>query len=192
MLKRFLLQWLKAQGQKANCEAQNNLFMKELKVLNRRSSLKTQEILIPHLAVGLWDIYNKHVYFEIVDNDIFMFLLSKLLSYNPLWSWVLLKMCQGYGCSYLSTSKWCNDQRRAKFYDPFKVFENDIKRRLQRFLKVRRVFFSFCEPVLTLLNCDRCQFLHSASRQIQSMRFLCPINPLVAQVADQSSWTSLK
>lgn len=101
-----------------------------VKVFINRSTLKTQEILIHHLAVGLCDIYNKRVYFEIVDNDIFMFLLSKLPSYNPLWSWVLLKMCQGYGCSYLSSSKWYNDQRRAKFYDPFKVFENDTKWRL--------------------------------------------------------------
>lgn len=126
----FLFQWRKAQGQKANCGARNNLFVKELKVFIRRSTLKTQEILIHHLAVGLCDISNKHVYFEIVDNDIFMFLLSKLPSYNPLWSWVLLKMCQGYGCSYFSTSRWYNDQRRAEFYDPFKVFENDIKWRL--------------------------------------------------------------
>lgn len=126
----FLFQWLKAQGQKANCGAWNNLSMKELKVFIKRSTLKTQEILIHHLAVGLCDIYNKRVYFEIVDNDIFMFLLSKLPSYNRLWSWVLLKMCQGYDCSYLSTSKWYNDQTRAKFYDPFKVFENDIKWRL--------------------------------------------------------------
>ena len=107
----------------------NNLFMKELKYSSTEALWKRQ-IRIHHLAVGLCDIYNKRVYFGIVDNDIFMFLLSKLPSYNPLWSWVLLKMCLGYGCSYLSSSKWYNDQRRAKFYDPFKVFENDTKWRL--------------------------------------------------------------
>lgn len=65
---------------RANCGVRNNLFMKELKVFIKRSTLQTQEILIHHLAVGLCDIYKKHVYFEIADNDIFMFLLSKLPS----------------------------------------------------------------------------------------------------------------
>lgn len=55
-------------------------------MFTNRNTLKAQEILIHHLALGLCDIYNKCVYFEIVDNDIFMFLLSKLPSYNPLWS----------------------------------------------------------------------------------------------------------
>lgn len=83
-----------------------------------------QTAVIHHLAAGLCDIYNKSVYLKKVGSDIFMFRLSKLPSYKPPWSQMLLTMFQGYGHSYPPLPKWYNDERRARFYDPLKAFEN--------------------------------------------------------------------